>query len=104
MPEGPNVAHLEKTFLCASLPSASTTVRLCHLASSCAISTIMSACREDGSGSSAPVASPAKVAALAAFREHADATNDIFHLAAKVVAGTLLDAESVLEQYPAQGD
>ena len=48
--------------------------------------------------------SPAKVAALAAFREHADATNDIFHLAAKVVAGALLDAESVLEQYPAQGE
>lgn len=47
---------------------------------------------------------PAKAAALAAFREHADATNDIFHLAAKVVAGTLLDAESVLEQYPAQGE
>ena len=52
----------------------------------------------------AHVVAPAKAAALAAFREHADATNDIFHLAAKVVAGTLLDAESVLEQYPVQGE
>ncbi|KAK9840433.1 hypothetical protein WJX74_009879 [Apatococcus lobatus] len=56
------------------------------------------------SGSISHVVVPAKAAALAAFREHADATNDIFHLAAKVVAGTLLDAESVLEQYPAHGN
>ena len=37
------------------------------------------------------------VEALGAFAEHADATNDIFHVAAQVLAGTLLMAQEQLD-------
>jgi hypothetical protein len=37
-------------------------------------------------------------AALAPFYEHADSTNDVFRLTAKVVARTLLAAEQRLQQ------
>jgi hypothetical protein len=37
-----------------------------------------------------------KAAELQAFRKHADETNDIFHLAAQVVAKVLLQADRLL--------
>lgn len=45
----------------------------------------------------------ARAEALRAFRAHADETNDIFHLAAQVIAGTILRAEALLGSDAAQG-
>ena len=53
-----------------------------------------------------PVQAPrnlAHAAALRAFRQHADETNDIFHLAAQVIARTILAAERLLSSSAAGG-
>lgn len=44
-----------------------------------------------------------RAAAVAEFNEHADETNDVFRLAAKVVATVLLQARRLLEQGAAAG-
>jgi hypothetical protein len=47
-------------------------------------------------GDAAAGLSPGRRVALDAFKTHADATNDIFHVAARVVAGVLLRAREIL--------
>ena len=47
-------------------------------------------------GASARQGGPADADAMRGFRAHADATNDIFHVAAQVIAGTLLRARRLL--------
>lgn len=51
---------------------------------------------ENGSGAAG--LSGERRAALDAFKTHADATNDIFHVAARVVAGVLLRAREMLQE------
>lgn len=45
----------------------------------------------------------AKADAIRRFKEHADETNDAFHIAAQVMAGTLLRAEELLSNGFAPG-
>ena len=51
------------------------------------------------------IAPPAmgKAEAVRAFNAHADDTNDIFHLAAQLIAGVLLRADCILQSTPSTG-
>lgn len=53
--------------------------------------------QRSGQPDRAATATPDKCQVLRGFREHADATNDIFHLAAKAIAFVLLEAAQRLE-------
>ena len=44
-----------------------------------------------------------KAEAVRAFNDHADGTNDIFHLAAQLIAGVLLRADRILQSAHASG-
>ena len=51
------------------------------------------------------IAPPAmgKAEAVRAFNDHADGTNDIFHLAAQLIAGVLLRTDRILQSTPSSG-
>ena len=51
------------------------------------------------------IAPPAmgKAEAVRAFNAHADGTNDIFHLAAQLIAGVLLRADRIIQSASASG-
>ena len=44
-----------------------------------------------------------KAQAVRAFNDHADGTNDIFHLAAQLIAGVILRADRIIQSAPASG-